>query len=80
MTTLYRPERCALCGKMQDNDIHRVPAPPTLLEKLTRLFWPRWLWGFTEGRHMFVSKAARVAASDRMARIKLALKKKRRTS
>jgi hypothetical protein len=76
----YRPERCALCGKLDTHWTHQVDAPPTLGAKLMRLFWPRWMWGHTEGRHTFVSKAARVEAADRMAKLKRRIARQRRLS
>lgn len=72
---LYHPARCALCNKRENHDIHDVEQALPLWRKLLRLWWPRWMWGQPEGKHLFVSRAARVEAADQMSRVKNRLRK-----
>ncbi len=77
---LYRPERCALCGKLDTHPIHDVPGPLPLLQRLKRLFWPRWVWGFPDGVHLFHSRARRIELAEEMEQLKRRIKRQRRTT
>ena len=67
---VYRPTRCALCQRMLSHPIHNVSAPPSWWRRLLHLMWPRWMWGYPDGGHLFVSKAIRVEMAEEMFKLK----------
>ncbi len=76
---IWRPDRCGVCGKRREHANHQLsnPRPPTLLGRLLRCFWPRWLWGEEQGVHIFQDDAQRAALSQQMYHVRERLRKKR---
>lgn len=77
MSHLYRPDRCALCKKLQRHPVHTVAEPLPLWRRLLSLAWPRWMWGDPAGRHAFFSKHNRVMQSNEMHKLRMQIRKNR---
>lgn len=76
---VWRPDRCAVCKKPRQHINHLRHNPrPSLLGRLVRLAWPRWLWGEPKHVHDFVDDTPRAEAARVMHQLRERLRRNRR--
>lgn len=75
---LWRPDRCAVCGKKREHTCHQLENPrPPWWRLLLGIIWPRWTWGERAGIHVFQDDSQRATNAEVMYRIRQSIRKRR---